>query len=306
MKNLNDLTVVIVTFNTSRKVILDCLNSISKNVNILIVENSESFIDKDLVLTKFPNVNIVCTGENLGYGKGNNFGISHVKTDYVLILNPDVTCDEKFFTNIISVVDEAKDFTIIGCQYLYDNIFMPAGFFDENQNNSFIKNFKNNDIKPLSIVEWVTGCSMLINLNKFSNKNIFDKNFFLYFEEFDLCKSIIKSGGKIYTSRKLKIHHLGFKSSLSENKIENLKITNLKDWHYMWSSFYFYRKNYNFIFALWKLSGKFFKSFFKMIFFTIIFQKNDKNKYLYRFLGLLNSIMGKPSSYRVNKLDKLN
>ena len=306
MKSLNDLTVIIVTFNTSRKVILDCLNSISKNVNILIVENSESFIDKDLVLTKFPNVNIVCTGENLGYGKGNNFGISHVKTDYVLILNPDVTCDEKFFTNIISVVDEAKDFTIIGCQYLYDNIFMPAGFFDENQNNSFIKNFKNNDIKPLSIVEWVTGCSMLINLNKFSNKNIFDKNFFLYFEEFDLCKSIIKSGGKIYTSRKLKIHHLGFKSSLSENKIENLKITNLKDWHYMWSSFYFYRKNYNFIFALWKLSGKFFKSFFKMIFFTIIFQKNDKNKYLYRFLGLLNSIMGKPSSYRVNKLDKLN
>ena len=306
MKSLNDLTVVIVTFNTSRKVILDCLNSISKNVNILIVENSESFIDKDLVLTKFPNVNIVCTGENLGYGKGNNFGINHVKTDYVLILNPDVTCDEKFFTNIISVVDEAKDFTIIGCQYLYDNIFMPAGFFNENQNNSFIKNFKNNDIKPLSIVEWVTGCSMLINLNKFSNKNIFDKNFFLYFEEFDLCKSIIKSGGKIYTSRKLKIHHLGFKSSLSENKIENLKITNLKDWHYMWSSFYFYRKNYNFIFALWKLSGKFFKSFFKMIFFTIIFQKNDKNKYLYRFLGLLNSIMGRPSNYRVNKLDKLN
>ena len=306
MKSLNDLTVVIVTFNTSRKVILDCLNSINNNVNILIVENSEFFIDKDLVLTKFSNVNIVCTGENLGYGKGNNFGISHVKTDYVLILNPDVTCDEKFFTNIISVVDEAKDFTIIGCQYLYDNIFMPAGFFNENQNNSFIKNFKNNDIKPLSIVEWVTGCSMLINLNKFSNKNIFDKNFFLYFEEFDLCKSIIKSGGKIYTSRKLKIHHLGFKSSLSENKIENLKITNLKDWHYMWSSFYFYRKNYNFIFALWKFSGKFFKSFFKMIFFTIIFQKNDKNKYLYRFLGLLNSILGRPSNYRVNKLDKLN
>ena len=75
----------------------------------------------------------------------------------------------------------------------------------------------------------------------------------------------------------------------------------MKDWHYMWSSFYFYKKNYNFIYALGKLSGKFFKSFFKMIFFTIIFQKNDKNKYLYRFLGLLNSIMGRPSNYRVNK-----
>ena len=298
MKSLNDLTVIIVTFNTPRKVILDCINSISKNVNILIVENSESFIDKNLVLTKFPNVNVVCTGENLGYGKGNNFGINQVKTDYVLILNPDVICDQKFFTNISTVVEEAKDFTIIGCQYLSDNIFMPAGFFDKNQNNSFIKNFKNNDVKPLSTVEWVTGCSMLINLKKFSDKNIFDKNFFLYFEEFDLCKSIIKSGGKIYTSRELKIHHLGFQSSLNDDEIENRKMINLKDWHYMWSSFYFYKKNYNYFYALKKLSSKFFSSFFKLIFYTIIFQKHQKNKYLYRFLGLLNSILGNPSKFR--------
>ena len=43
---------------------------------------------------------------------------------------------------------------------------------------------------------------MLINLKKFENKKIFDENFFLYFEEFDLCKSFIK-GEKIY-SKKLK------------------------------------------------------------------------------------------------------
>ena len=101
MKSLKDLTVIIVTYNTSQKVILDCLDSISKDVNILIVENSSSFINENLVITKFPNVNIICTGENLGYGKGNNFGINHVKTDYVLILNPDVTCDNKFFSNIL-------------------------------------------------------------------------------------------------------------------------------------------------------------------------------------------------------------
>ena len=33
MKSLNDLTVIIVTFNTPKKVIFDCLNSISKDVN---------------------------------------------------------------------------------------------------------------------------------------------------------------------------------------------------------------------------------------------------------------------------------
>tara|TARA_B100001109_G_scaffold140445_1_gene114339 strand:- start:67 stop:966 length:900 start_codon:yes stop_codon:yes gene_type:complete len=298
MKSLNDLTVIIVTFNTPRKVILDCINSISKNVNILIVENSESFIDKNLVLTKFPNVNVVCTGENLGYGKGNNFGINQVKTDYVLILNPDVICDEKFFTNISTVVEEAKDFTIIGCQYLSDSVFMPAGFFDKKKNNSFVKDFRNNKLKSLSSVEWVVGCSMLIDLKKFSDKKIFDENFFLYFEEFDLCKSIAKSGGKIYTSRELKIHHLGFKSSLNDNEIENRKMINLKDWHYMWSSFYFYKKNYNFIYAFIKLSGKLFKSLIKMFFYSITLQNVNRNKYLFRFLGLINSILGRPSNYR--------
>ena len=53
----------------------------------------------------------------------------------------------------------------------------------------------------------------------------------------------------------------------------------------MWSSFYFYKKNYNYFYALKKLLGKFIKSFFKMIFYTITFQKNKKNKYFHRFLG---------------------
>ena len=44
MKNLDDLTVVIVTFQTPEKIILDCLNSINKSVNVIIVENSKIFL----------------------------------------------------------------------------------------------------------------------------------------------------------------------------------------------------------------------------------------------------------------------
>ena len=128
--------------------------------------------------------------------------------------------------------------------------------------------------------------------------SIFDQNFFLYFEEFDLCKSIIEDGKNVYTSSKLKIHHLGFKSSLGNNEIENQNTINVKDWHYMWSSFYFYKKNYSYTYASIKLLGKFLRSLFKMIFYSITFKKNLKHKYLYRFLGLLNSIMGRPSDFR--------
>ena len=114
MKNLNDITAVIVTYKTSEKIIFDCLKSLDPKVKIIIIENSKNFIHEKNVLSNFPNTKIVCTGDNLGYGKGNNFGLKLVKTNFALILNPDVVCDKDFFINIEDVISETKDFTIIG------------------------------------------------------------------------------------------------------------------------------------------------------------------------------------------------
>ncbi len=300
MKFLEDLTVIIVTYKTQYKILIECLNSINSGVKIIIVENSKNLLNQDIILSKYPNVKVVCTGSNLGYGNGNNYGLNLIKTNKALILNPDVICDKNFFENIPDVLNEAKDFTIIGCQYLNDNVFMPAGFFNKSKNLIFERNFKDQNLDQLTKVDWVTGCSMLINLKNFSNKEIFDKNYFLYFEEIDLCKSVINKGGSVYTSKKLKIHHLGFKSSIEEN-LENLKSLNrVREWHWMWSSFYFYKKNYSFFYALFKMIGKLFKSLLKLIFYSFTLQKENKDKYLHRFLGILNSVLNKPSSFREN------
>ena len=301
MKNLNDITVVIVTYKTNEKIIFDCLKSINSQVKVLIIENSKNFAHDKKILSNFPNAKVFCSGENLGYGKGNNYGLKLVESKYALILNPDVICEKDFFNNIVDVVNQTKDFTIIGCQYLNDKIFMPAGFFNKEKNNKFKDDFMNNKVDNLSKVEWVTGCSMLINLEKFINKEIFDKNFFLYFEEIDLCKSIIKKGENIFTSQKLKIHHLGFKSSTDENANDNTNLNKVREWHWMWSSFYFYKKNYNYLYALYQMFGKFIKSLIKLFFYSVTFQKNKKEKYLYRFLGLYNSFLNYPSHFREKK-----
>tara|TARA_B100000767_G_scaffold25751_1_gene22608 strand:- start:477 stop:911 length:435 start_codon:yes stop_codon:yes gene_type:complete len=139
---------------------------------------------------------------------------------------------------------------------------------------------------------------MLINLKKYKNKDIFDKNYFLYFEEFDLCKSTNDKGGLVYSSSDLKVYHLGFKGSFGSSKALINEANKLRDWHWMWSYFYFYKKNYNYFYALIKVSGKFFKSFLKATFYTLSFNKSNRDKYLFRFLGLFFSIIGLKSSYR--------
>ena len=80
------------------------------------------------------------------------------------------------------------------------------------------------------------------------DKNIFDKNYFLYFEEFDLCKSTNDNGGYVYTASDLKVHHLGFKGSFGASKKLRIEANRLRDWHWMWSYFYFYKKNYNYFY----------------------------------------------------------
>ena len=297
---MKNITVVVLTFHTPENIILDCLSSIDKNVKVLIVENSNSFAHKDKVLSKFDNVSILCTGKNLGYGGGNNYGIEEAKTDYILILNPDVICGKDFFNHLNDVIEKNKNFSVIGCQYLYDKVFMPAGFFNKKSNKKFVENFKDDKIGELVEVDWVTGCSMLLNIRKFSNKKIFDENFFLYFEEFDLCKSLKDKGEKIYSSKKLKIHHLGFKSSFEDSSSYKKNINRMREWHWMWSSFYFYKKNYGYFFALNKIIGKFITATLKTIYFSLTFNQIEKEKYKYRFLGIYNSILNKPSSFRDN------
>ena len=280
--NFSDLSVVIVTYKTNLNILEKSLSSIDPSVKIIIIENSPKFINEDQIANKYKNVSIFCTGSNIGYGRGNNYGLQKVDTNYALILNPDIVCEKSYFENLKIYLNNELDFSIIGSQYLDNETYAPAGFFDSNlclKDADYIQDLN------LSKVDWVVGCSMLLNLNKFKNKLIFDENFFLFFEEFDLCKKLKREGEKVYSSSKLIVNHFGFKSSTDlTDEIDLIKIRN---WHYMWSYFYYHKKNEGYFNALKVSFGKLIRSLFKLILFTIIFNKKKKNKLLLSFFRII-------------------
>ena len=269
--------------------------SINIPIPINIIENSKKFINKNRFKKINKNIRVFCTGKNSGYAGGHNYGLSKAKTRYVLICNPDVIFNKNYFKNIKIYLKNNIDFHVIGSQYIKRNMNRPAyGLFKSNMINPDLPT----NYQGLQKVDWVVGCTMLIDMKKFSKTKIFDENFFLFYEENDLCKRIKTNGGYIYSSKKLIINHFGEKGSFATNPKLKLDYIKLRNWHLMWSTFYFYKKHFGTIKAYIKILPKSISAFLKFIFFSLINNKKKRDIYYARFNGSLNSIIGKKSWFR--------
>ena len=300
MNNIHNLTVVILTYKTNEEILTDCLNTIDPQANILIVENSKNAVFKERLENKYSNLNIILSGKNLGYTGGNNLGLSKVKTKYALILNPDVILEKNFFDEINKYLDQKINFHIIGTKYIDDLTWKSSGSFDEFDKRIQLRKEEKSYHDSLEVVDWISGNSMLVNLDNFETKKIFDENFFLFFDELDLCRRIKSTEGTIYSSKNLLIKHLGKKGST--DKKYNLEFEMLRNWHWMWSTFYYQKKYYGHLYAVYKNYGKLFRSMFNLFLYTILFNSQKRKIYYARTSGAINAMLGKKSWYRVGSL----
>tara|TARA_B100001093_G_scaffold409805_1_gene398908 strand:- start:2143 stop:2961 length:819 start_codon:yes stop_codon:yes gene_type:complete len=270
--NLDDITIIITTYKSAKKVKF-CLNSIKEKCSVIIIENSKDLNLKKDLENNYKKLRCIIPNENLGYGKANNLGLKEVKTKYALILNPDTTLEndtlEKFLIRAKNL-----DFAIISPTIL------------ENQNNKDLVEVKN-----------VKGFAMFLNLFKFEKINFFDENIFLYFEEIDLCKRILVNKEKIFLDNNIKINHEGAKSV---DEIYQDEIEFNRNWHWMWSTFYFHKKYKGFFISLLIVFPYLLTAFLRVFLYLLLFNKRKRKIYSQRISGLINSILGKKSWYRPN------
>lgn len=273
-----NITFVIVSFQ-SDNVIEKCLESISAKSKVIVVENSKNTSIKNYLENKFSNVQVLISGENLGYGRGNNLGISQVKTKYAFILNPDAYLDKNTLIELKNVKDLLHEEFAILSPRIFDN--KEYSNLIEVEQKLFIE------------VDFVKGFAMLLNLEKIILNEIFDKNFFLFLEEIDLCKRIKDSGGKIYVASNAKIYHAAKESSGNEFKIELCR-----NWHWMWSLYYYNLKHFGLFFAYKITLYKFISSLLKLLLSILLMKKKKYLIHKYRLLGLINVFKKKDSWLR--------
>lgn len=191
------------------------INSIPEeknNYQIVIVNNSPD--DDQIKTIEGDNVYILESQSNLGFGKACNLGLNWIYKQnsraIVWLVNPDayllpdcLNKAEQFFLNY-------PEISILGTE-----VYEPQGkiwfgwgkFVKERGEIVVVEESLDYQGKPYLLAQWVTGCSLLINLAKFQECPCFDPDYFLYYEDFDFCQRYAKQGHLIAITNQIKIIH---------------------------------------------------------------------------------------------------
>jgi GT2 family glycosyltransferase len=257
------VSIIIVHYNV-KKELFACLQSLVKAKNkssyeIIIVDNDEKKVIEKELKQNFPGV-IYISNTNKGFGQGNNVGAKNAKGNYLFFLNPDTKIFKNCIDYLVSFLDKNKN-TAIVAPMLYDeaNKLYPQGANELTPlsaifsfsfvhklfpKNTIAKKYWMTDIWDRSTphaVASIPGTAFVMRKDIFEKIQGFDENFFMYFEEHDLCRRVKALGWDIVMLPQAKVYHALGKSSAQLK--DRLKIFNK-------SRFYYFKKHFGLLSAL--------------------------------------------------------
>lgn len=258
------VSIIIVNYKV-RDELFNCLRSVYESktkasFEIIVVDNDEiKTIGKDLK-KEFPQVIYLSSKTNLGFGGGNNLGFRKAKGDFIYFLNPDTKMEENSIDSLVQFLKKDKKIGIVaplllnqkGIPYPLQGtleLTPKRAIFSHSIINKLFPGNKVSrqfwqigwDKTKVKEVDVVPGTAFMIRREIFEEISGFDQKFFLYFEEFDLCKKVREMGYKVFINPQARVIHLWESSTKQRNDINEI---------FNKSRFYYFRKNYGLLSAI--------------------------------------------------------
>ncbi len=228
-----DLSIVIVSYNT-KKITEDCIESINRSLTntkikyeIIVVDNnsvdgSAEALQK-IAKDKANHVNYFQTGSNLGFGRGNNFGLKKAAGKYILLLNTDTIVLNRSIEKLFNFyVTNENMVHFLGAKLLNLDLSpqpsagrfftLPVVFATLLLKGDYWGLTRASPDKFCQ-VDWVSGACIMSTKKYFQKLKGFDKNIFMYMEEVDLLYRAKKLGLNTFFYPESQMVHLGSASS---------------------------------------------------------------------------------------------
>jgi GT2 family glycosyltransferase len=215
------LSVIIVSYNV-RYFLEKCIGSIYRALDgiegeVIVVDNFSSDHSTEIVRSLFPETRLIVNGENKGFAKACNQGLSICKGEYALLLNPDTLVSEDTFKRCIEFMDAHPDASACGVRMVDGTgSFLPesmrgiptplSAFFKMTgisrlfPGSMLFNGYYMGGLDPEQIhqVPVLTGAFMFMRMSVISEVGMLDEDYFMYGEDIDLCHRMLKGGYQNY------------------------------------------------------------------------------------------------------------
>jgi len=225
----------IVTHNNS-DIILNTVNSILKNttgvdMKLYISDNLSTDDTVKKLRQNTTDITIIENSGNNGFGAGHNAVLPMLDSKYHAIINPDITINDDIITVLVNYMENNPDIGIITPKILNDDgteqklpkkapkIKYLLGRFEKY--GSIFKKWRaeytmaEDEINQPTDIGFCTGCFMLVRTELFKKIGGFDERYFMYFEDADLTREVLKTHRVVFYPSVSAIHHWERASSKS-------------------------------------------------------------------------------------------
>lgn len=185
--------------------------SAAVDYRVIVVNNSPD--DRALQSLAAENVHILEAGENLGFGGGCNLGLQWVyeqdRNAIAWLINPDTVLPSGTLENALQYCTAHPQLSIIGTVVREpdNSIWFAGGEFNPNNGRIIASETLPSTTEDYVETAWVTGCSLLINLQTFATCPQFDPAYFLYYEDFDFCQRYAQQGHAVVVTPHIQVIH---------------------------------------------------------------------------------------------------
>jgi GT2 family glycosyltransferase len=261
-----DVSIVIVSFNT-RGVLKECLLSVyreagSLRVQVVVVDNASNDGSPTMVKEEFPDVVLIVSDVNLGFGRANNLGFESARGRYVVLLNSDAFLTKGSLVRSVEHMEANQTVGLGGGRLtgrdgsmqpsarmfptVLNDLIVLSGLAARFPRSRFFGRFDRTwaDEREEAEVDWVPGAYSIIRSEALAAVGPFDPRFFLYYEEVDLCKRIKQKGFSIRYWPDISVVHIGGESS---RQIQSLELSRAGAQLILWrmrSALIYYRKHH--------------------------------------------------------------
>ncbi len=235
-----DVSIIYVNYKTVQ-LIIDSIRSVKQytsgvNYEIIVVDNNSDDFSESYISTEFPEVHYIASPENIGFGRANNLAKEVAQGTHVLFLNPDTLLLSNAILELVTYLKENSPAGACGGNLVdaegnptnsfgrfYPSLFEEAlsiFYFKQFTRHASTSQYYNHTASPLEVAS-IVGADLMIPREVLNQVGWFDPDFFMNYEETELCFRIHKAGYTVISVPNACIIHLEGKSSyVSVSRLE--------------------------------------------------------------------------------------